>query len=451
MTVPSASALRELTAAAAGAGRRTLVRGGHVVSMDERLGDFVGDVLIEDEKIVALGPELTEARAGGDVIELDATGSIVAPGFVDSHLHAWQGQLAGVAPDVSLPRYEEVLHGALAPHYRPEDMRIGNLVSALRCLESGVTCVIDNSHNARSAEHSSAAVEGLREAGIRAVHATGTPIEGEWNRQWAADLARLRAEYFGSDEQLLTLRLYTAKPAGQRQAWEFARQEGYWVSTEVGFWNEAFIRECAADGVLTSRHAFNHCAGLSEELWRLIADHGIAVNVCARSDTTFFVGPAMPPVAEALAHGVPVGMSMDTEASYGIDFFAEMGTLLHLARGRAASAPAEDRVAPTARDVLTMATRGGAANAGLVDRIGSLTPGKQADLVVIKPGSLAVGLPRDPAAAITSFSRPADVAAVFVAGRLRKWDGELQGHDLAGLKREAEASRERLLANTTTN
>src|SRR5207253_360923 len=153
---------------------------------------------------------------------------------------------------------------------------------------------------------------------------SGAPIDGNWDRQWPADLERLRSEHFGGEDDLLTLRMYTAKPEGQRAAWEYAKRHDYWVSSEIGFWNEAFVAGCAAAGVLTERHAFNHCAGLSADAWRRIAARGVAVNVCARSDTTFLVGPATPPVAEALAHGVPLGLSMDTEASYGIDFFAEM-------------------------------------------------------------------------------------------------------------------------------
>jgi 5-methylthioadenosine/S-adenosylhomocysteine deaminase len=439
---------RDALAAAPAPGRRVLLRGGRVLSMDSVAGDFVGDVLIEGERIAALGPRLDDARGIEGVVEIDAAGAIVVPGFVDSHLHAWQGQIAGVAPDVPLPRYEEILHSTIAPLYRPEDMRIGNLLSGLRCLDSGVTCMVDNSHNSRSAAHSDAAVEGLGEAGIRAVHASGAPIAGEWDGQWPADLERLRAERFAGDGGLLTLRMYTAKPEGQRAAWEYAKEHGYWVSTEIGFWNEAFVAECAASGLLSERHAFNHCAGLSPDGWRLIAEHGVAVNVCGRSDTTFLVTPAMPPVAEALAHGVPLGLSMDTEASYPIDVFAEMSTILHLARGRAARPLAEGGAEQPidARTVLEMATVGGAANAGLAEEVGSLTPGKQADVVVIRPPALSVGAPIDPAAAVVSFARPGDVEAVFVAGRLRKWEGELLGHDLQRLRAEGGASRERLLA-----
>jgi cytosine/adenosine deaminase-related metal-dependent hydrolase len=428
-------------------GRRVLIRGGRILSMDPQIGDLVGDVLIEGETIVAVGPDL-----GGEAdvaIEVDVGGYLVLPGFVDSHLHAWQGQIAGIAPDISLPEYEALIHGRLAPQYRPEDMRIGNLLSALRCLESGVTCMVDNSHNSRSEEHCEAAIEGLRLAGIRAVHAVGAPIDGSWEGEWRVDMERLRSRDFASEDQLLTLGMFTAKPEGQRQAWEYAKRHGYRVSTEIGFWSEAFVIEAAAAGLVDDRHAFNHCSGLSPEAWKVIADHGVNVNVCGRSDTSYLVGPATPPVAEALAHRVPTGISMDTEVGYGIDAFAEMSTILYLARGRASRAAFDgvDDPPPAigARDLVEMATRGGAANAGLGDRIGSLTPGKQADVVVIKPPRLGLGPAGDAAAEIVSFARSADVDAVIVAGRPRKWGGELLGHDLEAVRATGGASRRRLL------
>ena len=429
--------------------RRILLRGGFVLSMDPTVGDFVGDVLIEGSVVADIGPVLTDARAGEDVIKVDASGSIVMPGFVDSHLHAWQGQLSGLAPDISLAEYMTIFRRGFASHYRPDDMRIGNLLASLRCLNSGITCMIDNSHNARSAEHSNAAIEGLLGAGLRAVHASGAPAAGAWDEQWPVDLLRLREEYFSTDDQLLTLRIFTGGML-EREAWEFARRHDLWVSSEIGVWNESIVSELAAAGLMTSHHTFNHCSGLSDDMWSLIQECGVSVNVCPRSDTTFGVGPAVIPVDEALTRDISTGISMDTEVSYGVDMFAEMRTLLHLTRGRVARAAAEDPdhvPAPIdVYEVLKLATVGGAANAGLSDRIGSLSPGKEADILLIRPDALSATTPGNLAAAVVSFMSPANVEAVFVAGQVRKWRGELYGHDLPHVNDLAETSRNYLFA-----
>jgi 5-methylthioadenosine/S-adenosylhomocysteine deaminase len=435
--------------------RRLLLRGGYVLSMDPEAGEFVGDVVIEGDTVAAIGP-----GAGGagrfDGVEIDLTGAIVMPGLVDSHFHGWQAALAGLVPDVTLPEYMATIHGAyygppgppgLAAHYEPEDMRLGNLVTSLRMLETGVTCFVDNCHNVRSPEHASAAVEGLRAGGIRAVHATGAPIDGRATPGWPGDVLTLRDEYFGGGEELLTLRLFAVP---DEELWRFAGEHGLWLSVEAGGWVEADLRRIHAAGLMTSGQTYNHASGFSEEMWGLIADVGATVNVSPRSDTTYLVETAVPPLAEAMEHGVPVGISMDTEVGYAVDFFAEMRTMLHLARGRSAPlVPGEEPSPPLvgAAEMLRLATLGGAANADLAGRVGSLAPGHAADVTVIRPGGLELDPPGNLAGAVVSRATPADVEAVLVAGGVRKWAGQLVGHDLDALLSQLSGSRERILAS----
>ncbi|MBS1895307.1 MAG: amidohydrolase family protein [Actinobacteria bacterium] len=438
--------------------RRILLRGGYVSSMDPAIGDLVGDVLIEGSKIAAVGPSLAASGGGSDAVEVDVGGAIVLPGLVDSHTHAWQAGLSGLLPDIDLPEYLAKVHGfsfagavppGLAAFYGPDDMRIGNFVTSLRCLDGGVTCVVDNSHNARTPEHSRGAIEGLREAGIRAAHASGEPLDGtRRGGDWQESVLALRDEYFGDVDGLLTLRVFGLPEPG---LWEFAREHDLWTSCETGAWVEADLARLFEAGLMTEKHTFNHCAGLSAEMWSRFAEAGVTANVCARSDSAYLVGDAVPPLAEALAAGVPVGLSMDTEVGYSLDLFAEMRTLLHFARGRSAPVSPGDRPDPPlvdSRQILELATVGGAANAGLADRIGSLSPGKEADVAVIRPGRLALDPPADVAAAVVSYATPADVEAVFVGGVARKWEGRLLGHDLPAVLGELAASRERVLGES---
>src|SRR5438093_12534671 len=204
-----------------------LLRGGTVVSMDPKVGDFVkGDVLIEGKKIVSLAAEL-KAPPQAEVI--DARNTIVIPGFVDAHRHSWEGQLRRIIPNGSITAYTATTHQGFARYYRPHDMYVGNLITALGCIDAGITTIIDNSHNSRSSAHSDAAIQALFDSGIRAVHASGAPQSGDWDKQWPQDLARLQKRFFSSDDQLVTLRMFSSL---NRENWALAGRLGLLMTTE---------------------------------------------------------------------------------------------------------------------------------------------------------------------------------------------------------------------------
>lgn len=204
----AAQAAERFTAPAAPDPRqRMLLRGGTIISLDPQIGNLAtGDVLIEGKRIAAIGPNLS---AGGAQV-IDVANRILIPGFVDCHRHSWEGQLRRINPNAqTLAEYANATHLSFATRYRPQDHYVGGLLTALGCIDSGITCVIDNSHNSRSAAHSDAAVEALMDSGIRAVHASGAPQAGTWDQQWPGDLTRLKDKYFRSDDQLVTLRMFS--------------------------------------------------------------------------------------------------------------------------------------------------------------------------------------------------------------------------------------------------
>src|ERR1041385_8750160 len=220
--------------------QRLLIRNGFVVSMDADVGEIPnGDVLVEDGAIVEVGRGLEVSEAE----EIDATGMIVMPGFVDTHRHTWQTPVRGVLPSCTLDHHFAVMLGQVGVFYRPEDVHIGNYAGSLEALNAGVTTLLDWSHISNTPDHSDAGVQGLEEAGSRAVYAHGVPTGGEW---WAfselehpEDIRRIRETYFSSDDGLITLAL--AAPArrnsnleGAKHRWELARDLGIRISVHVG-------------------------------------------------------------------------------------------------------------------------------------------------------------------------------------------------------------------------
>jgi hypothetical protein len=142
-----------------------LLKGGTIVSLDPKVGDFAkGDLLIDGKKIVSVGGS-DQVKAPPQAQVIDATNTIVIPGFVDAHRHSWEGQLRRIIPDGAIADYMATTHNGFARYYRPHDIYVGNLITALGCIDAGITCVIDNSHNSRSSAHADAAVRALIDSG----------------------------------------------------------------------------------------------------------------------------------------------------------------------------------------------------------------------------------------------------------------------------------------------
>src|SRR5206468_11490602 len=235
-----------------------------------------GDVLIEGKKILAVGPNI---EAEGQ--RIDATDMILIPGFADPHRHSWEGQLRGLNPNaVTIADYNAYTHQGFGHFYRPHDIYVGNLATALGCIDAGITCIIDNSHNSRTSAHSDAAIQALFDSGIRAVHASGAPQSGDWDKQWPQDLARLQKRFFSSDDQLVTLRMFSGL---NRENWAFARRLGLRITTESTGSNP-MMEEFWKERLLRPDITYNHCNGWPDTIWQWVRDSGGTVNVCPRSD-----------------------------------------------------------------------------------------------------------------------------------------------------------------------
>jgi len=428
------------SAIASAQGRRPiLVKGGCVLSLDPRVGDFdAADVLIDGEKIAAVGPSLSAANA--DVI--DASRAIVMPGLIDTHRHMWEGPLRNILPNGLLSDYTRDITGAARAIYRPEDAHAGDLVSALGAINAGVTTVLDWSHIGNSPEHTDAAIAGLKESGIRSVYAFGGGAQGPRN-QFPQDIRRLRRQYFSSSDQLLTLAMATAPDAA---SWAIAREVGAPITLHVNGAGALLPMASAMKADCT----YIHCNNLTEEEWRLIASTGGHVSIAGPIEME--MGHGVPPFQQAIAHGIRPSLSVDVETEMPGDLFTQMRTAFTLQRMQVlARERAGEKNLPkllTVKEVVEFATVDGAKANALDSRVGTLTPGKQADLILLRHDRINT-LPLNNAyGAVVVNMDTSNVDTVLIAGKVMKRNGQLVGVDVARVQRMAEASRDYILSKT---
>ncbi|MFF7105506.1 amidohydrolase family protein [Streptomyces nigra] len=437
--------------------RRVLFTGATIITMDPAYGVIDhGDLLIEGDTVTAVGHDLT---AGDDAVTVDATATILSPGFVDAHRHAWETQLRRIMPDVDdLGGYVMSTLAGYATVYRPEDMYVGTRLAALTAIDSGITTMLDFSHNSRTPEHSDAAVEALRDTGIRGVHASMGPHFGDWDRQWPGDLTRLKDQYFTSDDQLLTLRLAalaTDEIAGPRLAYgtELGRVAadlsiGVSVDAVFGTPSSKAILRWAKDGILSPDVTLVHATGLTPEAWKAMGETGTTVALAPTSEAQIGLETAIPAVDEALSVGIRPALSIDVEVALASDMFTQMRALHAIQRMRAVNAAYGTDHQPsriTTHDVLDFATLQGARTNGLEAVTGSLTPGKKADLLVIQAEDLNNMPLNDPIGTVVLGSDPRNISTVLINGEPRKWNGHILDVDLSALRREVHASRDHVL------
>lgn len=423
---------------------RILISGGTVITMDPRTGVLPrGDVLVEGDTIVQIAPHIEAV----DCEVLDVHGNVVIPGFIDTHRHTWQAFLRGIAADWTLGQYMTGLHLGLSAHFRPEDTYAGNLLGAVEALSSGITTLLDWSHNVDTPEHADAAVEALFDSGIRAVFAHGggarmyqVPSDVEHDE----DVRRVREQYFSSDDQLVTLAMALRGPQFAtlditEHDLHLARELGLFVTLHAGDgeWGRSRpITQMRERGLLGSDITYVHCNTLADDELADIADSGGTASIAP--DIEMQMGHGWPATGRLMAHGVRPSLSIDTCVSNGGHMFGTMRATLATQRAIDNQVPgASDRPAVTlsSADVLSFATIEGARACHLDHKVGSLTEGKQADIVVLDATDLGLTPLNNPIGQVVYAAHPGHVETVLVAGRIVKRDGHMVG-DVADRARD---------------
>ncbi|MFF3256400.1 amidohydrolase family protein [Actinacidiphila glaucinigra] len=436
---------------------RILIKGAYLMTQDADLGNLVGDVLVADGKIHAIGRDLHDAHAR----VIDGAGSAVLPGFIDTHRHNWQGALRNLGPAWTYQEYRSHVQIGLGQHFEPRDVHIGNLAADLMSLDSGVTTVRDESHISNSPEHTDAAIAAHWESGIRAVFDHGWPsTEAEaWQfgsaRTHPDDIRRVRNEVLADDTARVTLNAMLrgpelSTPDVAEQDIRLARDLGLRISMHVGLgeWGaqQQAIRRLAESGLLGADMTFIHCCTSTDEELRMLAAHGATASVASALEV-FMPGLGQPATNRLLAAGVRPSLSVDTETIVSGDMFGVMrAALAYQQLIIAGAAGPMDRVPdlPTfdAADLLAFATIEGARACGIDGRTGSLTPGKEADLIMIRLDHANLLPATDAAASIVAGGHAGNVDLVVVAGQVLKENGALKSDE--AVFDAAAASRDRL-------
>jgi 5-methylthioadenosine/S-adenosylhomocysteine deaminase len=404
-----------------------LIRNAYVLTMDAAVGDLAGaDVHVRGGAIVAVGKALTARSAE----ILDGAGMLVLPGFVETHWHVWTALLRSLAGDRPEHGYFPTSR-TIGTFYSAADMHAAGRLAAAEAIHSGITFVHDWCHNVRSPEHAAAALQALAETGVRARFSYGAPTAASGDASIdLRDFARLHENWSDhSNGGLLTLGLAWrgAASAATLRDYEAARELGVPISVHANSLpsNAGGIAQLAERGLLVPGLQIIHALWCTPQEIRALADHGATVSVSPYSELR--IGFGLPVAGQLVAAGVPVGLSVDTTTLSGnADMFAIMKAIQNIENGRAGN-----EFELTARRVLELATIDGARSMGIDASVGSLTPGKRADLLMVDTRAVNLAVFTEPAHLLVEAAQPANVDTVMIDGRIVKRGGRLTSIDVA--------------------
>jgi len=391
--------------------------------------------------------------------------------------------------------YYEYILLTFAPVYRPQDVYINELFGGLSQLDDGVTTVHDVSQIHHTPEHSDAAIQALFDTGRRAAfgyfEGAGPPGSNPPNYAYPQDAIRIKQQYFSSTDQLVTMIMggeVYLDPSIYEQSWKIGRQLGLQIAAHIlsPFGIRPTLDQLAT-GTAGSNHdiglgpdnLFIHMTGMSNFGWQAVQKAGAQVSIAFPIEMNMRHG--MPPILKLQSLGMEPSLSVDVECTLTADFFTQMRSCMNLQRvvlnemillqgsqpdpvdwglpggpqgspsdvpnGNQWPTPPAGTIAPlTTRDVLRFGTMNGAKALRLDGKTGSLTPGKEADIIILDATRINVAPLNQVPGAVVSLMDRTNVETVIVAGKVRKWKGQLLDVDLPNLRQQLEASRDYLFS-----
>ena len=424
-----------------------LIRGATIITMDPTIGDLpVGDIHVRDGAIVAIGRDL---RAPG-AESIDARNMIAMPGMIDTHWHMWGSVPRNKAGDDPKTGYF-LFARAVGDVFTPEDNARGVRLSLAEAIHGGVTTVHNWSHNLPKPEFADAELQAHHDFGSRALFGYGYAGVGMTNQPvHVEDLPRVKRDWIDKSDGLLTLGVCSRGPESNdidicKREWKAARDMGLRVSTHIGtsaakVKQREGVKALDAAGLLGPDVILVHDTNTSDEDLDTVARTKTRISMSPYTEMR--TGFGIPPILRMLERGVSVSFSIDTLVLAGdADMFAIMKAVQNVGDG---SKPSE--FALPARRVLEMATIEGARALGIDDKVGSLKPGKRADIVLVRTDDVNMGPTNDPVRMIVQAAQPSNVDTTIIDGRILKRHGHLMNVDTRRLIADAAETMGRVRA-----
>jgi 5-methylthioadenosine/S-adenosylhomocysteine deaminase len=434
----------------------TLIRNATILTMNNRLDVVGGAVVVRDGRIVSVGAEPADRCD----VTVDAAGGYLLPGFVQTHIHLCQTLFRGFADDMPLLDWLRRRVWPLEAAHSPATLRAATRLAASELLLSGTTTAL----TMETVHDTDTVFEALADTGLRAtvgkcmmdsdnqvpkrlLEPTTTSIEESvaLRKRWdGAANGRLRAAFaprfaVSCSRELLeaVASLSSRESVLVHTHASESRDEVELVRRISG--GHSNLEYLAATGLATSQLCAAHCVWLTESEQQLAAERGVKIMHCPGSNLK--LGSGIAPVVDLRARGICVSLGADGAACNNrLDMFDEMrlaATLQSISRGPG-SLPA--------RDVLWMATRDGARTLGLEHEVGSIEPGKRADLIVVDRNRPHLQTDRDPWSTLVYAARGSDVRLTMVDGEILVRDFQLIGADMAEIVRSARVAADELAA-----
>ena len=444
--------------------RKILIQGGTVISMEPgRVAGLIENILIENEQISDVG----DINPTDDMEVIDATDCIVLPGLIDSHVHTWQTGLRGIAGDWTVPQYMRAMHRGLATFFQPEDIYIANLIGALSKLDAGITTLVDWCHNNPTPDHTDSAIDGLFESGARALflHGSPKPDPKPGQKHYSevpmprGEIERLRKGRLATDDALVTLGLAVLGP--QYSVYEVCEQD-YRLAQEYQLIASAHtaggpmlapgsFEKLIKLGLIDNRCNIVHANNFEDNLVKALVDAGASFTVTA--DVEMQMGFGDPLTGRLRNLGSPMTIGADVEPAVSGDMFGAMRLTMSVQRNiDNLAALSRGEVLPetatiTCAEALQWVTTNGARMIGMEQSLGTIAPGKKADIILLRGGDLNLFPVNNAINAVVRHATPGNVDTVMVAGNIVKRDGKLLYGNLAEKKNALLESSRRILSD----
>jgi cytosine/adenosine deaminase-related metal-dependent hydrolase len=416
-----------------------VVRGAHVLTMDENLGELPsGNVHVRDGAIVAVGANV--AAPGAEVI--DGHGMICLPGIVDTHWHLWTSVCRPIVSQDDPSRGYFPVTAKLGPHFTPQDSYRSVRLGLAEALSAGITSTQNWAHNVRSPEHAEAEMRAMSDIGIRGRFAYGNP-QGDPNDKPMdlADLARVKRELpsdgmlslgicsrnVGKDPNPLRGNITTEMA---KTEWGAARELGLPITLHTSGPSPIMLLEEA--GLLGPDVQLVHPLLTTAQESAILKTRGTSYSSSPTGEARRPASAGESQVPELLDAGVRVSLSIDHNTTYNCDMFVAMRILYTLTLHRLGA-----KTKLTTRRLVELATIDGARDLGIADKVGSLTPGKRADLITVRTTDINMAPVGNPFDALVALAQPINVDTVVVDGRILRRGNKFTALDHAKVVAEA--------------